>query len=180
MMRKILLALFYTALAQGANAADISPLLVGNMQGLIVHAAPSVLPEAALMDMADGPQDLAQYRGRWAVVNFWATWCAPCRAEMPSIGRLAAMRPDLAVVPIATGRNLVPQITRFVTEVGVENLPHLRDPKMALASQIGILGLPVTIIVDPQGREVARMIGDAEWDSAEALAVLDALTAPTQ
>ncbi len=179
-MRKLLLAIFYTALAQGANAADLTPLLVREMQALIVHSEPAILPEAALMDMSDAPQDLAQFRGRWALVNFWATWCAPCRAEMPSIGRLAALRPELAVVPIATGRNLVPQITRFVTEVGVADLPHLRDPKMALASQIGILGLPVTILVDPQGREVARMIGDAEWDSAEALAVIDALVAAPQ
>lgn len=179
-MRKILLALFYTALVQGANAADIAPLLVGDMQGLIVRADPAVLPDAALMDLADGAQDLAQFRGRWALVNFWATWCAPCRAEMPSFGRLASARPDLAVVPIATGRNLVPQITRFVAEAGVAGLPHLRDPQMALASQIGILGLPVTILLDPEGREVARKIGDAQWDSPEALAVLDALTAAPQ
>ena len=94
---------------------------------------------------------------------------------MPSIGRLAQEMPDLQVVLIATGRNLVPQITRFTDEVGVSNLPQLRDPKMALASKIGILGLPVTIILNPKGQEVARMIGDAEWDTPEALALIDAL-----
>lgn len=168
-------ALVYTALAQGANATDLSALQVGDMKKMVIHAAPVDLPAVTLVDLGDAPQDLTQFRGRWTLVNFWATWCAPCRAEMPSIGRLAQELPDLQVVLIATGRNPVPQIIRFTEEVGVSSLPQLRDPKMALSSQIGILGLPVTIILNPQGQEVARMIGDAEWDTPEALALIDAM-----
>lgn len=173
--RFMVAALVYTALAQGANATDLSALQVGEMKKIVIHPTPIDLPNVSLVDLGDAPQDLTQFRGRWALVNFWATWCAPCRAEMPSIGRLAQELPDLQVVLIATGRNPVPQITRFIDEVGVSDLPQLRDPKMALSSQIGILGLPVTIILNPQGQEVARMIGDAEWDAPEALALIDAM-----
>lgn len=175
MGRNVVALLVYTALAQGANATDLTPLLVGEMKKMVIHATPVNLPRVALVDLSDAPQDLSQYQGRWTLVNFWATWCAPCRAEMPSIGNLAWELPDLQVVLIATGRNPVPQITRFTEEVGVSNLPQLRDPKMALSSQIGILGLPVTILLNPQGQEVARMIGDATWDSPEALSLIDAM-----
>ena len=106
------------------------------------------------------------------VLNFWATWCAPCRAEMPSLDRLQAAMPEIAVVPVATGRNAVTQITKFYEEAAVKNLPVLRDPKSGLAHAMGVMGLPVTVILDPEGREVARLIGDAEWDSDSAKAGL--------
>jgi hypothetical protein len=80
------------------------------------------------------------------------------------------------VVTVATGRNPPPAITRFFEEIGVKNLPVLLDPKSALARQMGVFGLPLTVILDPEGREVGRLIGDAEWDSPDALAMFGALT----
>jgi hypothetical protein len=85
--------------------------------------------------------------------------------------------PEIAVVPVATGRNAVVQIEKFYAEAGVVNLPVLRDPKSELARAMGVLGLPVTVILNPEGQEVARLIGDAEWDSAAAQAVLRAMIA---
>ena len=171
------MALVYTGLGWGANATDLTGLLVGDMQKMVLTDPPKDMPAAELLDLNEAQQSLAQYRGKWVLVNFWATWCAPCRLEMPSLGRLAKARPDLVVLPIATGRNPVPQIQRFVEQVDVAELPHLRDPSMKLAAQIGVLGLPVTILMNPQGQEVARLIGDAAWDDPETLRVLDALTA---
>jgi thiol-disulfide isomerase/thioredoxin len=179
MLRRIvlgfILALLYTGFAVGANAQGLDALRVGDMEKMIVHATPKDLPEAAFLGLDEAPRSLTEVKGRWALVNFWATWCAPCRKEMPSIGALAKDMPDLAVVALATGRNPLPQLTRFIDEAGVEHLIHMRDPKSALSSQIGILGLPVTIILNPQGQEVARLIGDADWHSVEALALLDAM-----
>jgi thiol-disulfide isomerase/thioredoxin len=177
MMRKMMLAVLYTAFACGANAGSLDGLLVDDMKKLAL-VEPVAIPEAVLLDGAEAEHTLAEYQGKWVVLNFWATWCAPCRAEMPSLDRLQVAMPDIAVVPVATGRNAVAQIEKFYTEAGVVNLPVLRDPKSELARGMGVLGLPVTVILDPQGREVARLIGDAEWDSPAALTVLKAIQTP--
>ncbi|WP_149587406.1 TlpA family protein disulfide reductase [Tabrizicola flagellatus] len=175
-VRKILVVL-YTALALGANPvlADAASLREGDMKKLVLHEAPVAVPEAVLLDAEDGEHALADYRGKWVVLNFWATWCAPCRKEMPSLDRLQTAMPDLAVVPVATGRNAVEGIRRFFEEAGVTALPILRDPQSQLARGMGVMGLPVTVILNPEGQEVARLIGDAEWDSESAKAVLAAL-----
>jgi len=171
----------YTALALGANAAlagdGAAGLRDGDMKKLNFHETPVAMPEIGLVDVADAPRSLEEWQGRWVVLNFWATWCAPCRAEMPSLSRLQSADPGLAVVTVATGRNSVEGITKFMGEIGVDNLPLLRDPKSELARSMGVLGLPVTVILNPEGQEVARLIGDAEWDSAPAKAVLAALQA---
>ena len=177
-MRKLLVVL-YTALVLGANpvAADVSALREGDMKKLMLLGEPVAVPEAVLLDAEDGEHALADYKGKWVVLNFWATWCAPCRREMPSLERLQAAMPELAVVPVATGRNAVEGIRRFFEEAGVKTLPILRDPQSQLAHSMGVMGLPVTAILNPEGQEVARLIGDAEWDSDSAKAVLGALMA---
>jgi thiol-disulfide isomerase/thioredoxin len=177
-VRKLVVVL-YTALILGANvaAADVSGLRDGDMKKLAIHEAPVPLPAVILLDAADAEHALADYRGKWVVLNFWATWCAPCRHEMPSLDRLQAAMPEIAVVPVATGRNSVTGIERFFAEAEVKSLPILRDPTSELARGMGVLGLPVTVILNPEGEEVARLIGDAEWDSASAKAIMAALVA---
>lgn len=171
-MRK-LLAVLYTALVLGANAA----LAEGSdgMTKLTVHEAPADLPEATFLDAEDGEHALSGFHGKWVVLNFWATWCAPCKAEMPSLDRLQAAMPDIAVLPVASGRNDVAAIGRFYEEAAIAKLPVLRDPKGMLARQMGVAALPVTVVLNPQGQEVARLIGDAEWDSPAAIAALQGL-----
>jgi thiol-disulfide isomerase/thioredoxin len=178
MWRRTLLVV-YTALALGANAgrADVAALREGDMKKLTLHDVPVAVPETVLLDAADGEHSLAEYRGKWVVLNFWATWCAPCRQEMPSLDRLRVAMPEIAVVPVATGRNAVEGIQRFFEVAGVEGLPILRDPKSDLARAMGVFGLPITVILNPEGQEVARLIGDAEWDSDNAKAVLAAMMA---
>jgi thiol-disulfide isomerase/thioredoxin len=178
MWRKTLLVV-YTALALGANmaAADVAALRDGDMKKLAIHASPTPVPEAVLPDATDGEHSLADYKGKWVVLNFWAIWCAPCRQEMPSLDRLQTAMPGIAVVPVATGRNAVEGIERFYDEAGVVTLPILRDPKSTLSRAMAVAGLPVTVILNPKGQEVARLIGDAEWDSESAKAVLAALVA---
>lgn len=178
-MRKFL-AVLYTALALGANPAlsgDVATLREGDMKKLALHATPTEVPEAIFLDANDVEVPLANWQGKWVVLNFWATWCAPCRKEMPSLLRLQQAMPDIAVLPVATGRNAVEGIQRFYEEAGVQALPILRDPKSDFARPMAVMGLPVTVILNPEGQEVARLIGDAEWDSDSAKAVIAALMA---
>ncbi len=180
-----MLAILYTALLFGANpaAADIAradALRGGDMQKLNFAANAKALPDIGLTDTAEQPRTLGEYRGKWVVLNFWATWCAPCRHEMPSLDRLQAEMggDDFIVVPVATGRNAPQAITKFWAEAGIVNLETLRDPKSELARSMAVLGLPLTVILNPEGAEVARLIGDADWAGPDALAVLGALRAP--
>jgi thiol-disulfide isomerase/thioredoxin len=176
-MRKVL-AVLYTALLFGANGAwaDIASLREGDMKKLSFSEA-KVLPDVALHDAKGAAHALADWQGQWVVLNFWATWCAPCRHEMPSLAALQAALPEVAVLPVATGRNSPEGVQAFFADVGVTNLPVLLDPKSELARNMGVLGLPVTVIVNPQGMEVARLTGDADWNSAHAHVILTALMA---
>ncbi len=178
-MRAKLVAVLYTALALGANpaAADVAALRDGDMKKLALHETPVDLPTAVFFDATDAEQPLSNWQGKWVVLNFWATWCAPCRKEMPMLDALQVAMPDLAVLPVATGRNAVDGIERFYDEAGVTHLPVLRDPKSDLARSVGVMALPVTLILNPEGQEVARLIGDAEWNGESAKAILAALMA---
>lgn len=173
----------YAALALGANAAlagpaELSALRSGDMKKMEFLATPRAVPDIAFVDAKGGEHRLADYRGKYVLVNFWATWCAPCRLEMPSLDRLQAAMGGarFQVVPIATIRNTVPAVQRFYKQAGVTQLPIRLDPHAALAHQMGVMGLPVTVVLDPQGREIARLIGGADWDSKDAHALLGAIT----
>lgn len=181
-MKTIRQIVLYMALALGANTAlaDIATLEAlreGDMKKLNFHAAPAAAPLTEFT-RADGTTGtLADFQGRFVVLNFWATWCAPCRAEMPTLAALqTAMQGDaFEVVTIATGRNAPPAMAKFFAEIGVDNLPLHADPRSALARDMGIFGLPTTVVLDPEGREIARLLGDADWDSDSAKAIIQAL-----
>ena len=173
--------LLYTGLMLAANAAFagvVDPaLLTGDMGKLVIEQA-RALPVDGMVDRSDAAQSLQLYKGKWLILNFWATWCVPCRTEMPSLGRLQAAMPEVAVVTVAVGPNPLPAIDKFMAEAGVHNVVVWRDPQAGFAHQSGVMGLPVTVVINPEGMEVARLLGGAEWDSAGGQAVLTALMAP--
>lgn len=184
-MKKVMLALVYTALAVGANpsfgqSVDITGLRDGDMKKLVVHETPGATSTVPFQLADDaGEATLEDWRGKYVLINFWATWCAPCRKEMPQLNALQQEFGGDAfeVLTIATGRNSPEGITRFFDEAGVDSLPRHQDPKQALASQMGIFGLPITVIMDPEGREIARLRGDADWSSDSAKSIIQALVA---
>lgn len=186
------LALLYGAALVGANpalAGDLGPaeraelesLRDGDMVKLVFHDTPEAPLQAPFADEAGVPVSLADYRGKVVFLNFWATWCPPCRAEMPSIDRLSAALPDqdFAVLALSVDRGAVDKIARFYDMAGIEHLAVLQDAKSVVAREARALGLPVTLIIDREGREVARLQGAAEWDSPSAQAILRRLAALT-
>ncbi|MEM9524785.1 MAG: TlpA disulfide reductase family protein [Pseudomonadota bacterium] len=172
----------YMALALGANAgstdvAQLEALREGQMKKLMFHAEPKAVSRQSFTASDGATHTLADWRGKHVVLNFWATWCAPCRKEMPSLDRLQAAfgGEDFEVVTIATGRNSVEGIEKFFADGNIRNLPILLDEKQALARDMAVLGLPITVILEPGGKEIARLRGDAEWDSDSAKAIFAAL-----
>ncbi len=183
-MKIFRLLVLYAALGLGANAAladtaALEALRDGSMKKLIFAPTPKPAPDTPFLDADGGEHTLAEYRGKYVLVNFWATWCPPCRAEMPSLDRLQA---DLGtdrftIVTIATGRNSLAGIHKFFEDAKVTNMPVLLDPKQKLARQMGVLGLPISVLLNPEGQEIARLRGDAKWDSPSAKAIFTALLA---
>lgn len=180
MTRAMRFVVLYMALALGANAAaaqELSDLVPADMRGLVIHDAPQPVTDAPFLDMQDAEGRLSDYRGRVVVLNFWATWCAPCREEMPSLDALQRELggEDFTVLALATGRNPLPAIDRFFEQVGITDLPVIRDPGQRIAQVSAVLGLPTTLILDREGQEIARLTGTADWASDEAIAFLRAL-----
>jgi thiol-disulfide isomerase/thioredoxin len=138
---------------------------------------PKPVPELTFEDAAGNPVTLEDFRGRVVVLNLWATWCGPCRKEMPSLDRLEAEHgPEgLSVVALSLDRGDEGQIQAFYDEVGIQTLKIYRDPSSAASRVLGAFGLPTTVVFDQEGREVGRVLGPAEWDSDEAVATLRAL-----
>ncbi|ETX27655.1 TlpA family protein disulfide reductase [Roseivivax isoporae] len=180
-MKRAFVAL-YTALVLLANPAlaDVeaaAALREGDMKKLAFHSEPKAAGTTAIETYDGETASLGDYAGKWVLVNFWATWCAPCREEMPMLSDLQRDLggADFEVVTIATGRNPKPAMRAFFDEIGVDNLPLLRDPKSGLAREMSVLGLPITVLLNPDGQEVARLQGDADWSSDSAKAVISAL-----
>ena len=174
----------YTALGIGANAAlageiDWQAAHDGGLAKL-VQTDPTPVPDTSFTDPEGGTHSLADYRGKVVLLNFWATWCAPCREEMPSLDALQAELggDDFQVVAIAAGHNPAPAIEKFLTEAKITNLPVLLDPRQGLARGMGVMGMPVTVLIDREGNEIARLIGGADWASEASKTLIRQATAP--
>jgi len=180
-MRLIFAVFVYIAAAVSANATDVaalSDMREGDMKKLVFHSEPQPVSQQDFYLPDETAHALSKYEGKYILLNFWATWCAPCRKEMPMLAQLQEefVGNDFQVITIATGRNPVDAMQRFFNDINVHNLPLYRDPRQALARDMAVLGLPITVIIDPDGREIARMRGDADWASDNAKAIIAALT----
>ena len=180
MIRRMRLALLYIALGVGANGAlaeGLDAYLVGDMRGVVVHDAPVAASDLPFRLMDETESSLEAYRGQHVLLNFWATWCAPCRHEMPALNALQQELGGAAfqVVTLATGRNPPQAIRRFFEEEGITDLTLYRDINQQIAREMGVFGLPITVVLDPEGREIARLRGDADWASDEAVALMRAI-----
>jgi thiol-disulfide isomerase/thioredoxin len=132
------------------------------------------VPEVTFLDGDGQERSLQEFQGRVVVLNLWATWCAPCRKEMPSLDRLQAELggDDLEVIALAVDRGDLDQIAAFYDELGVTNLTLYHDPTAKAGRVLRAPGLPTTVVIDRQGNEIGRVLGDAEWDGEEVASLL--------
>lgn len=142
---------------------------------LIELPEPTAAPALTLPLLDGGDLDLASLRGRVVLLNFWASWCAPCRREMPSMSRLAEQLADQPFRIVAVNVGESKEEVRAFLETTPLNFPIVFDPLVETASSWGVPGLPYSCLIDPEGRLRYRLAGDYEWDSPAALEAIRAL-----
>jgi thiol-disulfide isomerase/thioredoxin len=162
-------------------AAKLAPLAKGELAALTIASEPRRAEQFAFEREGGGKLTLADFRGRAVVLNLWATWCAPCRAEMPALDRLEAASGDqgFEVVAVNVDTARLERRAAFLDSVGVKALARYADPSgdafETLRKDGKALGLPVTLIIDKEGCEIGVAEGPMKWDSAEAEALIGAL-----
>jgi thiol-disulfide isomerase/thioredoxin len=144
-------------------------------------SSPEPAPTVPFLLNGDTARTLADYRGKGIVVNFWATWCAPCVKEMPALDRLSAevQRDGIVVLALSSDRGGAAVVSKFYAKRGITSLPVTIDEKSKVTRAVGVSGLPTTVMYDGEGREVGRVLGPAEWDAPESVAFLRACLVPT-
>ncbi len=160
-------------------ASPLAGLSKGSMAPLVARSEPIDLAEFSFADKDGGTKTLKDFAGKVVLLNIWATWCVPCREEMPALDKLEAKLggKDFAVVAVNIDKGGPDKAAAFLQETGVTHLPLYTDPDGKLFATLKAVGMPTTLIIDREGREIARLVGPADWASPEALAVIVAAIA---
>jgi thiol-disulfide isomerase/thioredoxin len=167
------LVLLASTLSAAAQAAEPDKIKLGEF---IPAATPQPAPEISLADRAGNPVALADFNGKFLVLNLWATWCAPCLNEMPSLERLQAkFGPALTVIAVSEDRGGDKVVAPFVADHQLDKLRIYLDPSSAVSHAFAVRGLPTTLVIDANGRVLGKVEGEADWDSATMQAVLASL-----
>ena len=132
----------------------------------------SQLPDFQLKDPAGKELNLASLKGKPLLINLWATWCAPCVAELPQLNKLAADNPGIRVLTVNQDMDKLEKVAPFLAEKGGSNLEPWLNPDNGLAFQFGAETLPATVFYDAEGREVWRVQGERDWGSEDTKALL--------
>lgn len=140
------------------------------MPAFVYKKAPEPLAEVNFVDESGAAKTLADFKGKTVLLNLWATWCAPCREEMPSLERLQqALGSDkFEVVALAVDRTGPEAARKFLDSINVKSLALYSDPTTRSGSALKAIGMPTTILINAEGHEIGRLPGPAEWDSADA------------
>jgi len=143
-------------------------------ENFTLHVTPLPLPALAFQDGDGMAIGLADFRGKVVLLNIWATWCGPCKREMPTLDGLQAQLggPVFEVVALSIDRAGLEVVRKFYDEIGIKHLSTYIDSSGKSSRELRIAGLPTTLLVGPEGRELGRLVGPAEWDSPEMIAFL--------
>jgi thiol-disulfide isomerase/thioredoxin len=167
-------------------ARKLAPLAQGEVAALTMATSPLRLPDLAFEDADGKPRKLSDWRGRTVLVNLWATWCVPCRREMPALdslqGKLGGPNFEVVAVNIDTRDPEKPK--NFLKDANLTRLDFFSDPKAKVFQELKAvgraLGMPTSVLVDGQGCEIATIAGPAEWGSGDAVKLITAAVKPTE
>jgi thiol-disulfide isomerase/thioredoxin len=166
-------------------ARKLAPLAHGEVAALTMATAPLRLPDLAFEDTDGKPKKLSDWRGRTVLVNLWATWCVPCRKEMPALDSLQAKLggKDFEVVAINIDTRDLEKPKNFLKEANLTRLGYFSDQKAKVFQDLKSIGrapgMPTSVLVDGQGCEIATIAGPAEWASDDAFKLITAAVKPT-
>ena len=165
------------AQATATPTSSTNPLSQGEMIKFVFKREPEALGDIAFVDGTGAAKTLADFKGRVVLLNVWATWCVPCRKEMPALDRL---QKDLGsdkfeVVALSVDRGGVEASRKFLDSIAVSSLKLYVDPTAKMSSPLKIIGMPTTLLINAEGKEVGRLTGEAAWDSDDAKRLIKAV-----
>ena len=151
----------------------------GTLAAFLVKADRPLVPDLSFKDAQGSDIKISKWRGRVVLLNLWATWCAPCRKEMPTLADLQEQlgSKDFEVVALSVDRKGIEASSTFLKETGADSLGLYVDETNKSLDDLQALGLPVTVLIDRKGREIGRLLGPAEWNSPQAIALIKAAVA---
>jgi thiol-disulfide isomerase/thioredoxin len=165
-----------TAESSPPARTEAHPLATGAMTTFVFKRQPETLPDIRFVNGSGAEVGLDSFRGKVVLLNVWATWCAPCREEMPDLDKLQAElgSDKFQVVALAVDKSGVEGARKFLSDIKATKLGIYADPTAKEGTRLRVIGMPTTILLDAQGREIGRLIGPAKWDSAEAKKLIEA------
>lgn len=160
------IALAFAALAVFAAAATGAYLFLSESRAQRPASVPQPVPELRFQDGQGKPRALSEFRGKVVLLNIWATWCVPCREEMPALDRVQQKLggPNFEVVALSIDRGGAAAVRRFYEEIGIRALAVYVDPESEAVGKLRTVGVPTTLLVDREGREQWRKTGPEKWD----------------
>lgn len=156
--------------------SGVHPLATGAMTTFVFKPQPEALPDIRFLNGDGAEVGLDDFRGKVVLLNVWATWCAPCREEMPALDKLQAElgSDKFQVVALAVDKSGIDGAKKFLSGIKVDKLGAYADPTAKEGTRLKVIGMPTTILIDKEGREIGRLIGPAKWDSADAKRLIEA------
>ncbi|MHA1165004.1 MAG: TlpA family protein disulfide reductase [Alphaproteobacteria bacterium] len=167
----------------GKPSAKIAPSLKtyskGHMITFVARSEPQDLPGIKFVSDDGSEKSLKEWRGKVVLLNLWATWCAPCRKEMPALDKLKADLggDDFDLVALSIDRTGLDKPRKFLKEIGVKHLKLYNNSTGKLAASLKVFGMPTTLLLNREGKELGRLVGPAEWGSDDAIALIRAAIA---
>ncbi len=174
-------ALLFTAPFGGMAAQSLTDLDTrsdgSRILNMIVHDTARIVPAFKFVDAAGNQLSTKDFRGKFVALHFWATWCMPCRAEMPTIDALQELLggEDFTFVPLSVDRKGDKLVQQYYADHDLTNLPLYMDERMDAAHVLRVNGIPYTILLNRAGQEIARILGDRDWSTPDATALMQRL-----
>ena len=158
--------IIFTFLITNVSANDLS-----SFKNIVIHKVPKTYDNVIFLDKKDKKINISDFKGNLLILNFWATWCEPCKEEMPSLNNLQinSELDRLKIFTINIGKENIEKVNKFFLDLNIQNFEPYFDPPITLAKKFSLRGVPTSILIDKNGNEFARIIGSIDFDNPELL-----------